>query len=121
MSDPRGIETLLDMNDQIIVQENGFWIKVEAWRVPTSKDMPYGIRYSLTLHNNYGTRILGYDNAHAIKPPKKFKFAGQRLPFDHKHRTASDKGVPYNFEDAYQLMADFFAEVDLVMREAMSK
>jgi hypothetical protein len=60
---------------------------------------------------------MGYDNSHAVKPPKKFKYAGQCLPYDHKHRHASDKGVPYAFGDAAQLLADFFAEVDRVLKE----
>ena len=72
----------------------------------------------MTLHDRHGTRVLGYDNAHAVKPPKKFKFAGQRLPYDHRHRTASDKGVPYAFESASRLLEDFFAEVDRVIKEA---
>ena len=79
--------------------------------------LPHGIRYSLTLHDHHGTRVLGYDNAHAVKPPKKFKFAGQRLPFDHRHRTPSDQGIPYAFESAQQLLEDFFAEVDHVIKE----
>jgi hypothetical protein len=48
---------------------------------------------------------------------KKFKFAGMRLPYDHKHRHGSDKGVPYAFQDAYQLLSDFFKEVDQVLQE----
>jgi hypothetical protein len=53
-----------------------------------------------------------------VKPPKKFKFAGQRLPYDHRQRTASDKSVPHSFESAYRLLEDFFAEVDRVIKEA---
>jgi len=41
-------------------------------RLPMSRHAPHGIRYSLTLHDKYGARVLGYDNAHAVKPPKKF-------------------------------------------------
>lgn len=52
-----------------------------------------------------------------MKPPKKFKFAGQRLAYDHKHRHISDQGVPYEFQNAYQLLTDFFAEVDRVLEE----
>ena len=74
---------------------------------------------SLTLHNRYGKRVLGYDNAHAVKPPGKFKFAGQRLPYDHKHRNMSDKGVPYTFGSAQALLEDFFAEVDKVIATAI--
>jgi len=118
MREDRGITTLLDLHDQIIDQGGGYWVKIEAWVVPASKDIPHGIRYALTLHEPYGKRILGYDNAHAVKPPKKFKYAGTRLPYDHKHRHASDKGVPYEFKDAQQLLSDFFSEVDRVLMEA---
>lgn len=60
---------------------------------------------------------MGYDNAHAVKPSGRFKFAGQVLPYDHKHRHISDKGVPYEFKDAYQLLRDFFADADRVLKE----
>lgn len=113
-----GLDTLLDLDGSILEQEGGYWIKIEVRRIPPSLDAQHGIRYSLSLHDKYGTRVLGYDNAHAVKPPKKFKFAGQRLPYDHRHRTSSDKGVPYAFESAQRLLEDFFAEVDRVIKEA---
>ena len=50
MIDDPGLETLLDLSDSIIDQGNGYWIKIEAWRVERTKDVPPGIRYSLTLH-----------------------------------------------------------------------
>ncbi len=115
---PVGLETLLDLHDSILEQEGGFWIKIEAWQAPASNQVRHGIRYSLTLHDRFGTRVLGYDNAHAVKPPKKFKFAGRQWPYDHRHRTASDKGTPYAFESAQQLLEDFFAEADRVIKEA---
>lgn len=118
MREDLGIATLVDLHDQIIDQGDGYWVKIEAWVVPISKDIPHGVRYTLTLHEPYGKRILGYDNAHAVKPPKKFKYAGTRLPYDHKHRHVSDKGVPYEFKDAHQLLSDFFVEVDRVLKEA---
>jgi len=112
-----GLETLLDLTGTIIAQEGGYWMKFEAWQVEKTNDIPHGIRYALTLHDAYGKRIMGYDNSHAVKPPNKFKYAGQRLTYDHKHRHVSDKGVPYEFKDAAQLLADFFAEADLVIKE----
>jgi hypothetical protein len=63
---------------------------------------------------------LGYDNAHAVKVKGK-KYSGQRLQFDHKHRHVADKGVPYEFKDANQLLSDFFTEVDSVLKEVRSK
>jgi len=118
MSSASGIETLLDLNGYIIDQGGGYWVKVEVWRAPVTPEVPHGIRYALTLHEPYGKRIMGYDNSHAVKPPKKFKFAGQRHTYDHMHRHVADKGVPYEFKDAHQLLADFFAEVDRVLKEA---
>jgi hypothetical protein len=82
-----------------------------------TEGVPHGIRYSLTLHEPYGKRIQGYDNAHAVKLPKKFKFTGRRLVYDNKHRHVSDQGVPYEFQAAQQLLVDFFAEVDRVLDE----
>lgn len=111
------IDTLLDLNGSIFDQGNGYWIKLEAWKVNVSDEVPHGIRYSLTLHEPYGKRILGYDNAHAVKPPKKFKYAGRIMTYDHKHRHVSDKGVPYEFKDAQQLLKDFFEDVDRVLSE----
>ena len=117
MRDNLGLETLLDLDGSILDQGSGYWIKIEAWRVEPDDDVPHGIRYTLTLHEPYGKRILGYDNAHTVKLPKKFKHAGRRLPFDHKHRHRSDKGVPYEFENALRLLEDFFNDVDRTLQK----
>lgn len=117
MSRDPGLETLLELHGSILDQGGGYWIKLEAWRVAATQQIPHGIRYCLTLHEPYGGRILGYDNAHAVKPPKKFKFAGRIVAFDHKHRHAVDKGVPYEFTSAQQLLEDFFADTDRVLQE----
>jgi Family of unknown function (DUF6516) len=114
------MQTLLDLHGQVIDQENGYWIKIEVWQVTASEEIPHGIRYSPTLHAPSGRRLLGYDNAHAVRA-KGGRFSGRRLPFDHRHRHVSDKGIPYTFRDAYQLLSDFFAEVDSVLKEAKSK
>ena len=114
------IDTLLELHDSIFDQGNCYWIKIEAWLVTASAEIPHGIRYSLTLHEPHGRRILGYDNAHAVKPPKKFRFAGRILAYDHQHRHVSDQGVPYEFRDAQQLLNDFFANVDRVLQEMKS-
>jgi hypothetical protein len=115
MANDGGIDNLLALDGSILDQGGGYWVKIDARCIESSVDIPHGVRYSLTLHNRYGTRLLGYDNAHAVKLPKKFKYAGRKIAFDHKHRTAIDKGVPYEFESADQLMADFFSAVDEIM------
>lgn len=116
MTTDSGLATLLELDGQILDQGDGYWVEIRAWAVVATRDIPHGLRYSLTLHDRHGTRILGFDNAHAPGKPKKFRFAGRRLPYDHRHRHASDKGVPYEFRDAYQLLRDFFQEVDRALK-----
>ena len=116
-TDP-GLGTLLELNGNIIQQEHGFWVEIHVWRIEPTDAVPHGIRYALTMHEHGGERVMGYDNAHAVKPSGKFKYAGQILQYDHKHRHISDKGVPYKFKDSYQLLKDFFADVDRILKEA---
>ena len=111
------LDALLDLDGSILDQEDGYWIKIEARLVGLSKQVPHGIRYSLTLHEPYGKRLLGYDNAHGIKPPKKFKHAGRVWAFDHMHRHLTDQGVPYEFTDVQQLLSDFFRDADRILKE----
>lgn len=115
-SDP-ALDVLLDFNGVRLEQSGGYWIKIEARLVDASRAAPHGIRYSLTLHDPHGKRILGYDNAHAIKPPKKAKSQGRVWAFDHKHRHISDHGVPYVFTSVQQLLGDFWADVNQILRE----
>jgi hypothetical protein len=112
------LDALLDLHGEILVQDGGYWVKIEAWTVEPKEGIPHGIRYSLTLHDPNGTRVLGYDNSHAIGAPKK-GFAGRRLEYDHVHRHAKDKGAPYEFSGADQLLKDFFKEVDKVLKEVL--
>jgi hypothetical protein len=121
MHEDPGIATLLDLHGEIIDQGGGYWVKILAWRIDVTRKVPHGIRYALTLHEPHGRRILGYDNAHAVKPSKKSKYRGRILTCDHKHRHVSDKGRPYHFRDAHQLLADFFADVDRVLQEVRNE
>ena len=42
MREDLGIATLIDLHDQIIDQGDGYWVKIEAWVVLASKDIPHG-------------------------------------------------------------------------------
>ncbi|MCP4427800.1 MAG: hypothetical protein GY803_25235 [Chloroflexi bacterium] len=110
-----GLDTLLDLDGVIIEQKYGYWVKFDVSITDVSPERPHGIRYSLTLHNKYGQRVMGFDNAHAVQLPRKNKYAGRRVEFDHVHRHEKDKGVSYEFRDAYQLIQDFFESVDSVL------
>lgn len=117
MAYDEGLEILLDLHGTGYTEENGYWYKIEAWVVEPSASIPHGIRYNLTLHNNYNKRIMGFDNAHAIKPPKRGRFKGRIVTYDHLHQTAVDKGTPYEFSSAAQLLQDFLQRVNEIMDE----
>ena len=59
-------------------QELEGWTKFEACRVAPTRHIPFGIKYSLSLHDRNNTRILGFDNAHAQKPKRK-KYGARKV------------------------------------------
>lgn len=107
-----GLKYLLELHGSEVHLESGYWWKIEAWTVKVTKAVPHGIKYRLTLHNEHGTRLMGYDNAHCVKAKSRSKVAGVKRSYDHKHRTAHDKGVPYEFESPAKLLEDFFKSID---------
>jgi hypothetical protein len=103
------LDNLLDLNGQVLViDEAGYWVRFIVHEVPASAQKPHGLDYSLTLHGPGGERLVGFDNAHAV--------AGRRRDeHDHKHRLRTVR--PYEYKDAAALVADFWVEVEAVMRE----
>ncbi len=70
---------------------------------------PRGIKYSFTLHDLDGTRLLGYDNAHGVPRAQEY---------DHRHRFRHARElVPYEFRGADELLVDFFAAVERACAE----
>ena len=110
-----GLEVLFSLDGTEYTEENGYWYKIEASKVEPTKERPHGIRYNLTLHDNYNQRILGFDNAHAVKAKKHGYYTGTIVSYDHMHRSIKDKGVPYEFENAQQLLNDFLNEVNSIL------
>lgn len=114
MSRDKGLDTLLELDGEIFMLDNGYWTKFEAHIVDKSEHIPHGVRYSLTLHDKHNIRILGYDNAHAIKPKRK-KYGAKREIWDHKHDRA--RIINYEFQDAGHLLSDFWDDVNKIMEE----
>jgi len=52
------------------------------------------------------------DNAHAVKPAKNGLNSGKVHEYDHVHKTMSDTGTPYNFDNCFALLSDFFTGID---------
>jgi len=110
------LDYLLSLHGSTVYRDDGYWWKIEAWEVFPTSFVPHGIRYNLTLHDKYNTRVFGMDNAHGIRLSKKSQFYG-RIIYDHVHQTPSDKGHPYKFVSAAQLLEDFFQKIDEVIAE----
>ena len=110
-----GLDTLLDLHGQaLFVDEVGHWVKFVVVRTETTAERPHGLSYSLTLHAPDGERLVGFDNAHAVREgqgPSRRR-SGKH---DHRHRLRSIR--PYEYTDAATLLEDFWKEVDEVLRE----
>lgn len=117
-SDSRGLgaDVLLDLDGQVLIVDpkGNYWVRFSVERVAPSTERPHGLRYSLTLHAASGERIIGYDNAHAVRRSGG-PAGGQTRVADHRHRLGTV--WPYRFIDAATLLDDFWADVDKVLRQ----
>ena len=105
MKHNNGLDDLLFLDGTVLVQEFNFWVKIEAKRTKFFNiGRANNIKYSLTLHNTKGERILGYDNSHKT-------VSGQKQ-FDHVHEFKTNKVKPYQFVSAEKLLVDFWLDVD---------
>lgn len=103
------LDTLLDLDGQVLaIDPAGYWVRFVVNRVPATDVKPHGLDYTLTLHAPDGERLVGFDNAHAVKGTRR------AAPHDHRHRLKTVK--PYEYKDAAALVADFWREVELVMK-----
>jgi len=106
------LATLLNLDGEIFFMDNGYWTKFEVYRVNPEPHFPHGVRYSLTLHDRQNRRVLGFDNAHAVRPARG-GYGARRIAWDHKHRR--DKISPYDYGSASQLLEDFWSEVERII------
>jgi Family of unknown function (DUF6516) len=109
------LEFLLDFDGRRHFYDGGYFVKFEIRRVSKTKRRPTGIKYAFTLHAPDGTRLMGFDNAHAV-PALGGRKKVTAAP-DHWHRTADDVGRPYQFIDVETLLDDFFDEVERILVE----
>lgn len=118
MEQPRdpSLDTLLDLDGQVLVVDlaGRYWIKFVVKRIEPSPERPHGLNYSLTLHGEDGERLVGFDNAHPVRQSQ--GPGGHSLEqYDHKHRLRTIR--PYEYQNAATLLADFWSEVDAVLKE----
>jgi hypothetical protein len=105
------LDTLLDLDGLTLVvdPEGGHWVRFVVTQVPVTAEKPHGLDYSLTPHGRNCERLVGFDNAHPVGKQKRGSTQ------DHRHRIRTVK--PYDYSDAATLLADFWTEVDAVLKE----
>lgn len=108
-----GLETLLDLDGTVFRLEKGYWVKYVAYLVKQSEHIPHGVSYSLTLHDRNNSRVMGFDNAHGCPSPRRKKYGGRKVAWDHKHR--HEQIIGYEYDSAAHLMEDFWAEVNRIV------
>jgi len=80
----KSLRALLELNGIEYGISGGYWVKFSVIEVEFNKHRPHGIKYSLTMHNKHGTRLVGFDNAH-LGDVKRKRFSAKRVKWDHKH------------------------------------
>jgi hypothetical protein len=105
---------LLDGETFFADEAGKHWVKFVVKQVPVTLERPHGLTYSLTLHDESGARLLGFDNAHAIRAGSG---PGTRTRIEHDHRHSGESVRYYVYQDAATLLADFWEQAESILRE----
>ena len=110
------LDTLLPLDGEsfVVDTEGLYWVKFVVKQVPVTPERPHGLNYSLTLHDDDGERLLGFDNAHPIREGSG-PGARTRIEYDHKHGGQQVKF--YLYANAATLLADFWTEVEAILKK----
>ena len=111
------LKNLLNLHGYTGEVGSGYWVSMKAFFVPSHKGQPHGLNYTLTLHTPGDSRLVGYDNAHE---PKLYSGPASRsrrrlLCWDHRHWRGMT--YAYDFVSAERLVADFWDDVDKMLKE----
>lgn len=112
----RGLEALLDLDGEaFFIDPSGqYWVYFRVRKTLRTPDKRHGLDYSMTLHGPDGKRLVGFDNAHPVR--RTAGPAGRATAqYDHRHRRGTTR--PYRYKDAATLLADFWREVEVGLKE----
>ncbi|MBM3568098.1 MAG: hypothetical protein FJX46_05005 [Alphaproteobacteria bacterium] len=90
------MEALLSLDGARFDAASGYVVEFKVKRAVVFPGRPHGIKYSLVMREADGDVLVRFDNAHAPDGAKRGK---RGLAFDHWHRTATDPGRPYKYQD----------------------
>lgn len=115
--DESELELLLALDGTVFEMAQGVVVEFAARCVVVTPERPHGVSYALVLRSKSGgAPWVRFDNAHAVAQ-KSRGYSRRRAAHDHWHRTAADKGRPYDFTTAMQLLDDFWREVKRALNE----
>ena len=111
-----GLDALLLLDGEMFFSDAAgrHFVKFVVKRVEPSAGRPHGLSYSLTLHGENGERLVGFDKAHPVRAQGGPAGRG-RAEHDHRHRFKTIR--PYAYRDAATLLADFWEQVEAVLKE----
>jgi hypothetical protein len=111
-----GLDALLLLDGEMFFADAAgkYFVKFLVKRVEPSPERPHGLSYSLSLHGEDGKRLVGFDNAHPV-PAQRGPAGRRRVERDHRHRLKTTR--PYEYRDAATLLADFWEQVEAVLKE----
>lgn len=102
---------LLDLDGERFQMGGGYWTKFDVKLVKPTVEVPHGIMYSLTLHDQSGRRLLGFDNAHGLRRSR----ASRKVVWDHRHD--AERVTAYEFTSAARLLQDFWLQVSKALSD----
>jgi hypothetical protein len=88
--DAHTLEFLLAFDGRTHWLDQGYRLKFEIRTGEATAERPHGLRYSATLHEPDGERLVGFDNAHGV-PGVGSPFKKRPAAADHWHRTHVDE------------------------------
>jgi hypothetical protein len=111
------LEPLLALDGASFEMAPGMIVEFTARRTDTTPERPHGLLYALVLRpKRGGPPWVRFDNAHGVEEFGR-GYRRRRIVYDHWHRTAQDKGRPYDFTTAIRLLDDFWREVKRALDE----
>lgn len=116
VQDEHDVDVLLGLDGHSFEAAAGYVIEIKAERTDVTEQRPHGLSYALVFRPVDGEPYVRFDNARAVERSGS-RFIKSPSAYDHWHRSRYDKGKPYHFTTAVQLLADFWAEVKRVMDE----
>ncbi len=116
MNENAELELLLSLDGARYEAAEGYVVEFKVQKTNPTPSRPHGIIYAFVFRPDGGIPLVRFDNAHGVQRMGG-KYVKAPVAYDHWHQTDDDKGRPYIFTSAVQLLDDFWREVKRTMNE----